>query len=154
MSRAAVHFCGRHDFAAFARSGHQAPSTIVVVEDCKAFELGDLVLLRIIASHFLWGQVRRMVGALTAVGRGLAEPDDLPRWLAGTAPPPEPAAPSSGLFLEAVRYRGEPRELPPPVPVGLPWTVPARNRGGNAGEPGETQAPARRPRSDHGRRPR
>jgi tRNA pseudouridine38-40 synthase len=121
MRRAAAHLVGRHDYAAFARSGHQAPSTIVVVDDCRLFEVGELVLVRLGASHFLWGQVRRMVGALVAVGTGAAAPDDVRLWLAGAAAPPEPAAPASGLFLERVYYRDEPRELPPPVPVGVPW---------------------------------
>jgi tRNA pseudouridine38-40 synthase len=121
MRRAAALFAGRHDYAAFARSGHQATSTIVVVDECRLFELGELVLVRLVASHFLWGQVRRMVGALVAVGAGAADPDDVRLWLAGTEAPPEPAAPASGLFLERVLYRGEPRQLPPPFPVGVPW---------------------------------
>ena len=125
MRAAAGHFAGRHDYAPFARSGHQAPSTIVVVDGCQLWEVGELVLLRIVASHFLWGQVRRMVGALVAVGRGAADPADVPRWLSGETSPPEPAAPASGLFLEAVLYPGDPRELPPPVPVGVPWSLPA-----------------------------
>ena len=124
MRAAAVHFVGRHDYGAFVRSGHQAPSTVVVVEACRLWELGELVLIRIGASHFLWGQVRRMVGALVAVGRGAADPDDVPRWLSGETPPPESAAPASGLFLEAVLYPGDPHELPPPVPVGVPWSLP------------------------------
>jgi tRNA pseudouridine38-40 synthase len=121
MREAAAQFVGRHDFAAFARSGHAAPSTIVVVEECRLWEIGDLVELRIVASHFLWGQVRRMVGALVAVGTGDAVPADVPRWLAGAAPPPVQAAPAAGLFLEAVFYRGDRRELGPPAPVGVPW---------------------------------
>lgn len=124
MRAAAVHFVGRHDYAAFARAGHTAPSTIVVVDECRLWEVGELVLLRIVASHFLWGQVRRMVGALVAVGRGAADPADVPRCLSGDTPPPEPAAPASGLFLEAVLYPGDPHELPPPVPVGVPWSAP------------------------------
>ncbi len=120
MRAAAAQFVGRHDYAAFARSGHTAPSTVVVVEDCRLWEVGELVMIRILASHFLWGQVRRMVGALAAVGRGKADPEDAPGWLGGSAPPPEPAAPAAGLFLEAVFYPGEPRDLPPPAPVGVP----------------------------------
>ncbi|MCU0306067.1 MAG: tRNA pseudouridine(38-40) synthase TruA [Thermoanaerobaculales bacterium] len=142
MRAAAARFVGRHDFAAFARPGHRAPSTIVVVDGCELWELGELILLRVVASHFLWGQVRRMVGALAAVGRGAAGPDDVALWLDGSAPPPEPAAPAAGLFLERVWYPGEPRALPPPAPVGVPWShLERRNEGG------DRRPPARRRRS-------
>ncbi len=151
MRSAAAHFAGRHDFAAFARSGHTAPSTIVVVEDCRLWEVGELVLIRILASHFLWGQVRRMVGALVAVGRGAAEPEDAPGWLTGSVPPPEPAAPSSGLFLEAVFYPGEPRELPPPAPIGVPWQTRVIGPGADGGQP---SAPSVRKQYSRGRRRR
>ena len=36
MRAAAGLFVGRHDYAAFARAGHKAPSTIVVVDDVRA----------------------------------------------------------------------------------------------------------------------
>jgi tRNA U38,U39,U40 pseudouridine synthase TruA len=61
-----------------------------------------------------------MVGSLVTVGRHDATPDDVSRWLAGTAQPPLLAAPAAGLFLEAVRYPGEPWELPRLAPVGVP----------------------------------
>jgi tRNA pseudouridine38-40 synthase len=147
MRTAAGLFVGRHDFAAFARAGHAAPSTIVVVDECALWEFGELVLLRLVASHFLWGQVRRMVGALVAVGRGAADPSDVTRWLDGSAPPPEPAAPASGLFLERVLYPGESRTLPPPTPVGVPWPRPDGNREtGDAARPSRPDTEARRPR--------
>jgi tRNA U38,U39,U40 pseudouridine synthase TruA len=67
-----------------------------------------------------------MVGALVAVGRGEARPGDVPRWLAGAAAPPALAAPAAGLFLEAVRYPGEPWELPPLAPLAVPAGAGAR----------------------------
>jgi tRNA pseudouridine38-40 synthase len=140
MRAAAALFVGRHDFSAFARPGHRAPSTIVVVDECGLWELGELILLRVVASHFLWGQVRRMVGALATVGRSAAEPGDVARWLDKTAPPPALAAPAAGLFLERVCYPGEPRTLPLPTPVGVPW--PDRDAPPGAG----AAHPPRRPR--------
>jgi tRNA pseudouridine38-40 synthase len=121
MTAAAAHFVGRHDFAALSRRDPAQTSTLVVVEECRVVDLGELVLVRIVASHFLWGQVRRMVGALVAVGRGEASPDEVPGWLTGRITPPDEAAPASGLFLEKVMFAGEPDELPPLVPVGVPW---------------------------------
>jgi tRNA pseudouridine38-40 synthase len=121
MAAAAARMVGRHDFAALSRRDSGQTSTIVVVEQCRVVDLDELVLVRVVASHFLWGQVRRMVGALVAVGRGEARPDDVAGWLSGVIEPPADAAPASGLFLERVLYRGEPQELPPLLPVGVPW---------------------------------
>jgi tRNA pseudouridine38-40 synthase len=121
MSRAAEAFVGRHDFRALAKRGGEGVSTLVEVEVCELREAGGFVLVRLVASHFLWNQVRRMVGALVTVGRHDAPPEDVPRWLAGTAQPPLLAGPAAGLFLEAVRYPGEGWELPRLAPVGVPW---------------------------------
>ena len=67
-----------------------------------------------------------MVGALVAVGRGEAAPEDVARWLEGNEPPPALGAPAAGLFLEAVLYPGEPWRLPPLQPVGVPLREEAR----------------------------
>ena len=120
MATASAAFVGRHDFRALARRGGEGVSTLVEVEACEARAVGAFVLFRLVASHFLWNQVRRMVGALVAIGRNEARPGDVAQWLAGTAPPPLLAAPAAGLFLEAVRYPDEPWELPQLMPVGVP----------------------------------
>ena len=120
MAAAAAGFVGSHDFAAFARRAQDQPSTIVAVERCEVAAVDEFVLIRLCASHFLWNQVRRMVGALAAVGRGEAKPGEVAGWLSGGASPPLPAAPAAGLFLEAVRYPGEPDQLPPLGPLGVP----------------------------------
>jgi tRNA pseudouridine38-40 synthase len=121
MARGAAAFVGRHDFRAFARRAREAESTVVEVEACEVAEVGEFVLLRLVASHFLWNQVRRMVGALVTIGRGEAAPTDVGGWLSGAAQPPLLAAPAAGLFLEAVRYPNEPWELAALAPVGVPW---------------------------------
>lgn len=120
MIQAAAAFVGRHDFRAFARRAREAESTIVEVEACEIADSGGCVLVRMVASHFLWNQVRRMVGALVTVGRGDAKPSDVPHWLSGHAPAPLLAAPAAGLFLEAVRYPGAAWRLPLLEPIGLP----------------------------------
>jgi tRNA pseudouridine38-40 synthase len=121
MARAAQAFCGRHDFRAFARRAGDADATLVEVESIEVRRLDDLVLLRLVASHFLWNQVRRMVAALVAVGLGSQPADAVAAWLAGAAQPPAGSAPAAGLFLEAVRYPGENRSLPELIPIGVPW---------------------------------
>jgi tRNA pseudouridine38-40 synthase len=113
ISRAAAAIAGDHDFAAFCEKPQAQTSTRVVVDEVEVATAGDLVLVRIVASHFLWKMVRRLVGTLVEVGAGELGPDDLSALIAGTpgAPdfrPAEHTAPPSGLFLERVLYAGEP----------------------------------------------
>lgn len=109
LAQAARLFCGMRDFRSFAVDDPERKSSLVLVEDVAVAEVGPLVLIRVVGSHFLWKMVRRMVGVLVEVGKGqLAEPE-VARWLSGDSP--EPArltAPPSGLFLERVYYPGEP----------------------------------------------
>jgi tRNA pseudouridine38-40 synthase len=133
MSRAAAHLAGRHDFHRFAADPEgkrsEKKSTIVVVESASVVEAGDLVLFRIVASHYLWKMVRRLTGALVAVGTGELAEDAFRRLIDGDAArprggrpfsPAERTAPPSGLFLERVLYEGDPPlgEITAAVPVG------------------------------------
>ena len=120
MQEAAVPVAGRHDFTAFSDK-RLAPdeSRIVVVERFEIAEAGDLILLRIAASHFLWKMVRKLVAALVEVGRGTMTPAQFAAHLEPKAHHFAPTAPPSGLFLEAITYPGEAFERPlePIVPV-------------------------------------
>lgn len=111
MVAAAGLFVGRHDFAAFSQVEDPRDSTVVHVEESRVEGCGDLLVYRIAASHFLWRMVRRITGALVAVGRGQVRESDLERLLeTGTGTVAEITAPPSGLFLEQVVYsRSEPR---------------------------------------------
>jgi tRNA pseudouridine38-40 synthase len=134
MQAAAMRFSGMHDFQAFSDDDPDEKSTDVLVDEVTVAEVGDLILIRVGGSHFIWKMVRRMVGVLAAVGKGELEPDAVDVLLRGNpkglppprVPPPglpSPAsltAPASGLFLERVFYPGDRREWPlqPAVPVG------------------------------------
>lgn len=110
MQRAATAVAGRHDFARFCVAPAQQGSTLVEVESCELVEDGDLILVRIVASHFLWRMVRRVVGFLVEVGCGRLPAGSLEAVLSGDAPDIDPAAftaPPSGLFLERVSYEGD-----------------------------------------------
>jgi tRNA pseudouridine38-40 synthase len=106
---AAALLSGRHDFRAFCERPSEQPSTIVVVERVEVARAGDLVLVRFVASHFLWKMVRRLVGALARAGTGELSPQALEDLVAGRAEAPVASwtAPPSGLFLERVLYPGE-----------------------------------------------
>jgi tRNA pseudouridine38-40 synthase len=117
MQVAAARFTGMHDFQAFSDDDPEEKSTDVLVDDVTIGDEGDLILIRVGGSHFIWKMVRRMVGVLVEVGKGQLEPDDIVSLLSGNPGKglPAPAtltAPASGLFLERVFYDGDQRTFP------------------------------------------
>jgi tRNA pseudouridine38-40 synthase len=126
MQQAAGAFVGFKDFETFAESDGAEPadrSTHVLVDRLDIEESGDLVLVGIEGSHFLWKMVRRIIGVLAEIGRGGLEPDAAASLLtSSTASSGEPArltAPASGLFLERVYYKGDERGalIAPATPI-------------------------------------
>ncbi|MGH9144088.1 MAG: tRNA pseudouridine(38-40) synthase TruA, partial [Vicinamibacterales bacterium] len=119
MRDAARAFVGMRDFRSFAASdvrdeGEAPPSTLVLVDRLDIIECGDLLLVSIHGSHFLWKMVRRMVGVLVEVGRGEMAPGAIQTMLAnGSTAPARLTAPSSGLFLEKVYYEGDAQDILP-----------------------------------------
>jgi tRNA pseudouridine38-40 synthase len=111
MRQAAEAFVGFKDFDTFAESDGEDGndrSTLVLVERLDVVESGDLVLVAVEGSHFLWKMVRRVVGVLVEIGRGRLEPDAAATLLvASSGEPARLTAPPSGLFLERVYYRGD-----------------------------------------------
>jgi tRNA pseudouridine38-40 synthase len=120
MVKAAAAIPGRHEFTAFADKRLAADeSRVVVVERFDVAEVGDMILVRIAASHFLWKMVRKLTAALVEVGRGNMTPKEYAAKLEPGAEIFHPTAPPSGLFFEAVTYPGEvfDRPMTPIVPV-------------------------------------
>lgn len=120
MTTAASRFAGMHDFQSFSDDDPDDKSTAVLVEDVSLAEAGDLILVRIGGSHFLWKMVRRMVGVLVEIGRGAMPANRIDDFLrAPSSAPAKLTAPASGLFLERVFYDGDRRDYPlvPAVPV-------------------------------------
>jgi tRNA pseudouridine38-40 synthase len=125
MRRAAEAFVGMRDFRAFTpampgasdlatdEDGDVAEvdrSTMVLVERLEIVEEGDLILVGIEGSHFLWKMVRRIVGVLVEIGRGGLEPEAAAEFLTIESKAPATlTAPPSGLFLERVLYEGDRR---------------------------------------------
>ena len=114
MRGAARAFTGMKRFDAFTADDPDEKSTTVLVEPLEIEQAGALILIRVRGSHFLWKMVRRMVGVLAAVGRGEITAADAARLLdtdeqgEGKKTAAALAAPAAGLFLEAVRYKGDP----------------------------------------------
>jgi tRNA pseudouridine38-40 synthase len=114
MREAAAAFVGMQNFAQLTADDPEEKSTKVLVDAVEIEPSGALILIRVRGSHFLWKMVRRMVGVLAAVGRR-----EIPASEAATFLHREPpagakataaalAAPAAGLFLEGVRYKGDP----------------------------------------------
>lgn len=105
-------FQGNHEFAAFADL-EPGEDPRVQVRACEVAESGSLILLRVTATHFLRSQVRRMVGAAVSYALGDSHSS---RIMEDLKSPTEAAnlhwgrlaAPAAGLFLERVRYSGDP----------------------------------------------
>ena len=105
MRQSAARFGGMHDFQSFSDDDPGDKSTDVLIEDVAVAEHGDLVLIRVAGSHFLWKMVRRMVGVVVEIGRGGLRLEDVDRFLQEpSATPATLTAPASGLFLEQVTY--------------------------------------------------
>lgn len=108
MNKASKVFTGMNDFASFSDDDKAEKSTKVMVENIQLHQAGDLILVRIRGSHFLWKMVRRIVGVLAEVGRGKMNESDLIYFLNNLSKEPAKyTAPPSGLFLEQVLYDGE-----------------------------------------------
>jgi tRNA pseudouridine38-40 synthase len=121
MCETAALFRGMHDFRSFTDDDPARTSTRVLVEGLDLAEEGDLVLVRMVASHFLWKMVRRVVGVIADVGRGDMRPDDALRFLREPSDvPARLTAPPSGLFLERVFYEGDRRDQPLRAVLNVP----------------------------------
>lgn len=114
-------FSGMHDFASFTDDDPDERSTKVQIESVEVGEAGDLILIRIVGSHFIWKMVRRLVGVAVEAGRGKMSLDEIQKMLIVRSDvPAKLTAPPSGLFMERVYYRDDDRlqELHPMLNVG------------------------------------
>jgi tRNA pseudouridine38-40 synthase len=120
MQEAAAAMTGLRDLRALTADDPEEKSTRVAIEEIVLADAGDLILVGVTGSHFLWKLVRRMVGVFVEAGRGTLPPDGMSALLAGDSSyAAKHTAPPSGLFLERVYYPGQPRikKLSPVFPV-------------------------------------
>jgi tRNA pseudouridine38-40 synthase len=126
METASNLFLGMRNFTSFTDDDESEKSTKALIEDFRIEETGDLILIRIIGSHFLWKMVRRIVGCLVEVGRGKLSASDIENFLnSHSREPAKYTAPPSGLFLEQVLYKSDKirKELIPLINLtGFPFT--------------------------------
>lgn len=105
MKKAAVHFVGQHDFAAFMSAGASVSDTVRCIKYLTVNEEKGLISIKVAADGFLYNMVRIIVGTLVDCARGRIEPDDIKKIISGrdrskagfTVPP-------QGLYLSRVIY--------------------------------------------------
>ena len=105
MNRAASHFVGKHDFAAFMAQGSTVESTVREVVYAEVAREGDIITFKVAADGFLYNMVRIMAGTLISVGLGKIDESEIPeiirscnRERAGMT------AAAHGLYLNRVIY--------------------------------------------------
>lgn len=120
MRAVALRLVGFHDFRSFSDDDPERKSTKVCLNALEIQEVGALLLFRVEGSHFIWKMVRRLVGVIVEVGRGGLTADEAVAMLSGDSEvPARLTAPASGLFLEQVRYEGDPVTVAS-APIALP----------------------------------
>jgi len=118
MKEASALFMGFHDFSSFGATTNDEKSTQVNINHIDVSESGNLILIHILGSHFLWMMVRRITGVLVHTGKGKLTLKEIQSFIdRHTERPSQLAAPPSGLYLERVYYPGEPLEYHPKIPV-------------------------------------
>ena len=104
MQKALKGMKGEHDFFAFQKSGSNRFSSVTTIKDIQLVRSGDLILIDIKATGFLYGMVRAIVGQLVLVGENKISPDAFhQRWVNKRKEDVLESAPAKGLcFINAV----------------------------------------------------
>lgn len=108
MQAAASVLIGMHDFTSFTdRQVVKKKSPLVMINQCQVVASGNLILVRVVGSHFLWKMVRRIVGVLVEVGKGKLGSKDVEQFLQEPVVLQQYTAPAQGLFFEQAFYDQE-----------------------------------------------
>lgn len=77
MDEAARFLCGTHDFTSFCSAQALSPTRERTIHEIGVTRDGDLVVIRVTGSGFLYHMVRIIAGTLIDVGRGKDTPEDV-----------------------------------------------------------------------------
>ena len=105
MRRALGGLLGLHDFSAYMRAGSRRAHARTTVQEIQLDRCGDLVVVEIQASGFLYGMVRLLMAQLVAVGehrQTVAQFEE--RWQERRRSEVREAAPARGLCLLRAGY--------------------------------------------------
>lgn len=105
MNQAAQYLIGTHDFAAFMASGSDVTDTVRTIYDCRVVRQGEMVIITVSGSGFLYHMVRILVGTLISVSEGKIYPADIEKVLASRdRSRAGVTVPACGLYLTRVAY--------------------------------------------------
>lgn len=114
MARALKLFEGRHDFTSFTVTSGLQPNCKRTLYEARLDRFGETICLSFTGRSFLYRMVRRLVGALIAVGTGERAPEWISMQLNGMGNPEEiKTAPPQGLYLIQVYYEAIPETFKP-----------------------------------------
>ena len=104
MSKALEGMIGKHDFFAFQKSGSNRSTSVTTIKSIKVERQGDLILIDIKATGFLYGMVRSIVGQLVLVGEKKITPKIFKdRWIYKNKNDVRESAPANGLcFVNSI----------------------------------------------------
>ena len=104
MLKASRSMEGEYDFFAFQKSGSNRKTSITKIKKIDIKRVGDLILVDIKATGFLYGMVRLIVGQLVLVGERKISPEIFTdRWINKKKQDVKESAPAKGLcFVNAV----------------------------------------------------
>ncbi len=106
MRKAAAHFVGEHDFAAFQATGGQVRSTVREIYSMNVSRKEDkLIELEVSGNGFLYNMIRIIAGTLIYVGMGKLRESDIPGIISGLdRTNAGKTAPAQGLYLMEIYY--------------------------------------------------
>ncbi len=104
MQKAANHFLGEHDFAAFCANKKMKKSTVRYIHRFTIQRNGNEIVFSVTGNGFLHHMVRIMVGTLLEVGRGERSVDSVPDLFGGVRSDSGALIPACGLCLMEVTY--------------------------------------------------
>ena len=104
MSYALKGMQGEHDFFAFQKTGSNRLNSVTTIKNIELKRTGDLIMIDIKATGFLYGMVRSIVGQLVLVGEKKITPEIFKdRWKYKKKHDVCESAPAKGLcFINAV----------------------------------------------------
>lgn len=105
MRKAALLFCGTHDFKAFTSSKKGNKSTVRTIQNIQIKTVGDELQFIFTGDGFLYNMIRILMGTLLEVGMGKRKSEEMTAILKGkNRELAGPTVPAQGLCLEAVEY--------------------------------------------------
>lgn len=106
MAQAASYLSGVHDFKSFCSVHTQAEDTVREIFSCTVEKSGEVVVIRVVGSGFLYNMVRIIAGTLLEVGLGVRSPEDIPVILAAKdRAAAGPTAPACGLTMIGIEFK-------------------------------------------------